>query len=188
MRRRLTDAEPEVETPTGVRIRAFVPGRDEENLLAVNNAAFADHPEQGTWTLRDVAVREREDWFDPAGLLLAERIEDGELLGFHWTKVHGEGDSAIGEIYVLGVAPAAQGPQTRRSADRRRIGVSTRPRARQGHALRRRVQHPSRPAVHPGGVPAVDHRRQLSTGPHTLTTPSGPAHTSGHRQGFVIRM
>lgn len=109
MRRRLTDAEPEVETPTGVRIRAFVPGRDEENLLAVNNAAFADHPEQGTWTLRDVAVREREDWFDPAGLLLAERIEDGELLGFHWTKVHGEGDSAIGEIYVLGVAPAAQG-------------------------------------------------------------------------------
>lgn len=109
MRRRLTDTEPEVETPPQVRIRAFVPGRDEEALLAVNNAAFADHPEQGKWTLRDVAVRERESWFDPAGLLLAERTEDAELLGFHWTKVHGEGDSAIGEIYVLGVAPAAQG-------------------------------------------------------------------------------
>ncbi|MFD0557695.1 mycothiol synthase [Stackebrandtia endophytica] len=109
MRRNLTDAEPEVQTPEEVRVRAFVPGRDEERLLAVNNAAFADHPEQGTWTLRDVAVRERESWFDPAGLLLAERVADGELLGFHWTKVHGEGDSAIGEIYVLGVAPAAQG-------------------------------------------------------------------------------
>lgn len=109
MRRRLTDADDVDIAVDGVRIRSFVPGRDETRLLAVNNAAFADHPDQGGWTVRDIAVREREDWFDAEGLLLAERESDGELLGFHWTKVHGSGDSAIGEVYVLGVAPAAQG-------------------------------------------------------------------------------
>ncbi|MGH8793609.1 MAG: mycothiol synthase [Stackebrandtia sp.] len=109
MRRHLGDNEPEAAAPDGVRIRAFAPGRDEQKLLTVNNAAFADHPEQGGWTLRDVAMREREDWFDPTGLLLAERVDDAEILGFHWTKVHGSGTAAIGEIYVLGVHPEAQG-------------------------------------------------------------------------------
>jgi mycothiol synthase len=30
----------------------------------------------------------------------------GELLGFHWTKVH---SPTLGEVYVVGVDPAAQG-------------------------------------------------------------------------------
>lgn len=109
MRRHLTDADGDTEPAAGITIRSFVPGRDETRLLEVNNAAFADHPDQGGWTVRDIAMREREDWFDPEGLLLAERDVDGQVLGFHWTKVHGSGDSAIGEIYVLGVAPEAQG-------------------------------------------------------------------------------
>ena len=45
-----------------------------------------------------------EPWFDPAGFLLADRA--GELLGYHWTKIHPDG---LGEVYVLGIAPAAQG-------------------------------------------------------------------------------
>ena len=90
--------------PAGVRLRPFVVGRDEDAWLAVNAAAFAHHPEQGGWTRADLDARESESWFDPAGLLLAER--DGELLGFHWTKRH---NAALGEVYVIAVAPAAQG-------------------------------------------------------------------------------
>lgn len=90
--------------PDGVTVRTFEPGRDEDAWLAVNAAAFAHHPEQGRMTRDDLDAREAEDWFDPAGFLLAER--DGELLGFHWTKRHPD---AAGEVYVLGIAPAAQG-------------------------------------------------------------------------------
>ncbi|MDQ1702533.1 MAG: mycothiol synthase [Frankiaceae bacterium] len=96
--------------PAHTSLRSFVPGDDEVALLAVNNAAFVDHPDQGKWQLADLLGREREPWFDPAGLLLLEL--DGRLAGFVWTKVHGTGASGhthdpVGEIYVLGVAPWA---------------------------------------------------------------------------------
>ncbi|MEE1620598.1 mycothiol synthase [Zafaria sp. Z1313] len=101
--------------PDGVTLRAFVPGQDEEAWLAANAAAFADHAEQGSLTRRDLLARMDEDWFDPAGFLLAVDAGD-RILGFHWTKVHpavasrttGE-HSAIGEVYVVGVVPQAQG-------------------------------------------------------------------------------
>jgi mycothiol synthase len=96
--------------PAGVTIRTFRPGADEEAWLAVNRRAFAHHPEQGSWTLADLRLRESEAWFDPAGFFLAER--DGRLAGFHWTKVHpdgGDGGGPIGEVYVLGVDPGQQG-------------------------------------------------------------------------------
>ncbi|GAA2016563.1 mycothiol synthase [Pseudokineococcus marinus] len=95
----------------GVRLRSFEPGRDEEAWLAVNARAFADHPEQGAWTLDDVRAREAEPWFDAAGLLLAEDERTGALLGSHWTKTTPaeEGGAPVGEVYVVGVAPSAQG-------------------------------------------------------------------------------
>ena len=49
-----------------------------------------------------------EPWFDPDGLFLAFDDSSGELLGFHWTKVHAE-HPGLGEVYVVGVDPAAQG-------------------------------------------------------------------------------
>nr|WP_281176323.1 mycothiol synthase [Pseudonocardia acaciae] len=106
MRRSLDTPEiPEPELQPGVRLRTFVVGADEAEFLRVNNAAFDWHPEQGGWDIEQVKVREAEPWFDPAGFLLAVD-ENDRLLGYHWTKVHPEG---IGEVYVLGVDPAAQG-------------------------------------------------------------------------------
>jgi mycothiol synthase len=108
--------------PDGVTLRSFRPEEDVDNWLAVNNRAFADHPDQGRWTRQDLCTRVAEPWFDPEGFLLAERTGTGDLLGFHWTKVHGEirdhphpdgttphQHDPIGEVYVLGVDPAAQG-------------------------------------------------------------------------------
>jgi mycothiol synthase len=112
MRRPLdgVEADPHPALPDGVTVATFRPGTDEGAWLAVNARAFASHPEQGRWTAEDLALREAEAWFDPAGFFLAWR--GAELLGSHWTKVHpaGEaGDEPIGEIYVLGIDPAAQG-------------------------------------------------------------------------------
>ncbi|CAM5244379.1 mycothiol synthase [Streptomyces fumanus] len=106
MRRPLTGLDlPDPVLPEGVSVRPFVPGRDEPAWLAVNAAAFAHHPEQGSLTLRDLEDREAEPWFDPEGFFLAFRGE--ELIGFHWTKVHQA--EQLGEVYVVGVAPGAQG-------------------------------------------------------------------------------
>ncbi len=91
--------------PDGVTVRAFEPGRDEAALVEVNRAAFDWHPEQGSLSVADVEAAEAEPWFDPAGLFLAVDADD-RLLGFHWTKVH---PGAVGEVYVVGVDPRAQG-------------------------------------------------------------------------------
>lgn len=106
---------PAAEMPPGYRLRRFVPGQDEEAWLAANAAAFVDHAEQGSMTRADLLARMDEDWFDPEGFLIAE-AGDGSIAGFHWTKVHPPlKDSAtgahqsLGEVYVVGVVPAAQG-------------------------------------------------------------------------------
>lgn len=111
MRRNLADPLPEVTVADGVEMRTFAPG-DERALLEVNAAAFANHPEQGAMSLSDLRQRMAERWFDPAGLFLAWRgpSSSDELVGFHWTKVHStDTDVPFGEVYVVGVAPSAQG-------------------------------------------------------------------------------
>ena len=94
--------------PDGISIRSYAGAPDDAELLRVNNAAFATHPEQGGWTATDLAERRAEQWFDPEGLFLAFDTQTDALLGFHWTKVHPE-QPGLGEVYVVGVDPSVQG-------------------------------------------------------------------------------
>jgi mycothiol synthase len=109
------DPDPRPSLPADVTVRPFRAGEDEAAWLRVNARAFSWHPEQGRMSADDLALREAEPWFDPEGFLMAWRgdpDDGGELLGFHWTKVHPAGaaaDEPVGEIYVLGVDPEAQG-------------------------------------------------------------------------------
>jgi mycothiol synthase len=105
-------------------VRPFRVGLDEQAWLELNARAFGDLPDQGGWTLAALSAREHQPWFDPAGFLLHE--EGGRLLAFCWTKLHVTATTSngaarsggmattglaplIGEIYVIGVDPSAQG-------------------------------------------------------------------------------
>lgn len=91
----------------GVATRSFVPGRDEADWVATNNAAFADHREQGGWTVERVVEIEDEPWFDPDGFRIHDR--DGRMAGFCWTKVHDDIEPPGGEIFVIAVHPDFHG-------------------------------------------------------------------------------
>lgn len=131
MRRSLVTSLPEAPLPAGVHLRTFLPGIDDDAWLAVNTAAFADLPDQGGWTIDDLQRRMSESWFDASGFLVATD-ERGDIVGFHWTKVHGgahahgdddhtrlhaegvdhshgHGHEPMGEVYVIGIDPARQG-------------------------------------------------------------------------------
>ncbi|WP_269811100.1 mycothiol synthase [Kineosporia rhizophila] len=104
LRRPMGDELPAPVLPEGVTLRTFRPGEDDEAWLRVNARAFSWHPEQGRMTQADLDARKAEPWFDPAGFFVAEA--DGRMIGFHWTKVHPEGE---GEVYAVGVDPDRHG-------------------------------------------------------------------------------
>jgi mycothiol synthase len=106
--RRSLNGLPPTTMPAGIILRTYAGPGDDAELLRVNNAAFSWHPEQGGWTPDDLAERRAEPWFDAAGLFLAIDENTGRLAGFHWTKVHLD-QPGLGEVYVLGVDPSAQG-------------------------------------------------------------------------------
>ena len=100
--------------PTGLEVhiatRAFQPGADDRAWLQVNNRAFAEHGEQGGWTIDTFSQRQQEDWFDPDGFRILEL--EGRMAGFCWTKVHEPTEPAadrLGEIYVIAVDPDFHG-------------------------------------------------------------------------------
>jgi mycothiol synthase len=92
-----------------VETRPFVPGRDDEAWVDVNNRAFAGHPEQGAWTVAQLHERLKADWVDVNGFLVADAPGSDRLLGSCWTKVHRSADPVLGEIYIISVDPERHG-------------------------------------------------------------------------------
>ncbi|MET9199958.1 mycothiol synthase [Gordonia sp. NPDC003585] len=98
---------PDLVVDDSIVLRTYAGESDDAEILRVNNAAFDWHPEQGGWSLAQITERTSAPWFDPQGLFLAfDAAAPDTLLGFHWTKQH---DAELGEVYIVGVDPAAQG-------------------------------------------------------------------------------
>ena len=89
--------------------RPFVPGRDEAAWVETNNRAFADHTEQGGWTVAELRERMQADWVDLDGFLVADDPDGPGLIGACWTKVHQGSEPVLGEIYVIDVDPRHHG-------------------------------------------------------------------------------
>jgi len=98
---------PTESVPDGITLRTY--SRDDADaIIEVNARAFAPHPEQGSMERADFDRRTSSDWFDPAGLFVAE--QDGRIVGFHWTKVEHLPEGGLrGEVYVVAIHPASQG-------------------------------------------------------------------------------
>ena len=93
--------------PERTFIRTFRPG-DEVQWRRVNNAAFDWHPEQGRQSAEAYAELIKSPDFKPEDVFFA--VRDEQILGFHHTKMHIHHPSGlrVGEVYVIGVDPAAQ--------------------------------------------------------------------------------
>ena len=103
------DELPSTVLPAGYAIRTFDPTRDQDAWLRLHNDVFADHPENGTWSLADLEARLRQPWFAAHDFLVAER--DGVMVGFNWLKrvLEAPPDRPEGEIYIIGVADSERG-------------------------------------------------------------------------------
>ena len=161
------DPDPHPALPPGSR-GDLPAGPRRGRLAARQRPRLRAPPRAGPLDPRDLELREAEPWFDPAGFLLAWRGDGRRLLGSHWTKVHpaGEaGDEPIGEIYVLGIDPDAQGMRLGRAlTDLGLAHLRARGLAR-GPALRRGGQHRRRPAVRAQRFHPVHGRRLLAARP-----------------------
>jgi len=94
--------------PAGITIRDFEPGTDDDAWLYVNNRAFANHPEQGSWIEATLQRRLAEDWFDPSLFVLA--FDAHGLAGFNWCKFPANpAEPDVGEIWVIGTDPRMAG-------------------------------------------------------------------------------
>ncbi len=93
--------------PSDLEIRAFNASTDASSFLAANNAAFTGHPEQGVWSLSTLHERLSSPWFDPQLFLV--HVEDDLVVAWCWCKVEVSVRPTVGEIYVIGTHPQAQG-------------------------------------------------------------------------------
>jgi hypothetical protein len=91
----------ELVTASQLQVREGTCQRVAQRIVDMNNAAFADHPDQGELSNDDVLARMKAEWFDP-DLLFIATDETGFDRGFVWLK-HAA-DRPV-ELYVVGVIP-----------------------------------------------------------------------------------
>ena len=122
LRRPLADVIPDrARLPDGVTLRPFVPGPDEDAWLAVNARAFAAPPRAGPLDRPRTCgcARPSRGSTRPASCSpAATTARCSASTGPRCTRRRRR--PPIGEVYVLGVDPAAQGAAARAGADRRR--------------------------------------------------------------------
>ena len=94
---------PDAPLPPGISVRSHVERADDAGVIAALEAAFGGSEDAG-WNEHRLAVRRALRWYRADDLLVAESA-DG-IVGVHWTKQRGD---RVGEVYVLGIAPVAQG-------------------------------------------------------------------------------
>lgn len=149
-----------VQAPPGVRLRTL--GREETGAwLALSNAAFPGHPENGGWTNEGLAWRLASPWTALDRFVVAADAVTDRLLGGVWTKVMpGSGEA---ELYVVAVHPdwtgrgvPGPGPGGTASPDGLRTagGLAVRrlrQRRRLGPVRHGRLRHPSRGPLFRGG-------------------------------------
>jgi len=90
--------------PATRMLRSSDDSKDTESVLAINRAAFSEHREAASLDMAEFEDLLDQPGLGPEGFLVME--EDGELLGFCWTRVHTTGD---GEIFRIAVSPHVQG-------------------------------------------------------------------------------
>ncbi|MCW2779081.1 MAG: GCN5-related N-acetyltransferase [Frankiales bacterium] len=105
--RRPLDDLPEHRCHDGVLLRRLQvdDDADRDAWLALTNAAFEGHPDQGGWTRSDLDWRLGTAWTDGVRFPVAQD-HDGLVAGV-WTKV--EPGSPVGELHVVAVHPRAHG-------------------------------------------------------------------------------
>jgi mycothiol synthase len=111
MRRSLLSTLSDFEINKKFVLTTFQGEKDSQDILNINKNAFINLPDQAAWSISDLNLRIKEDWFDPNGLAIL-RTTTNQPVGFCWTKVHGHhshGHQPIGELYVLAVINEFQG-------------------------------------------------------------------------------
>jgi mycothiol synthase len=107
MRRSLMTPISKPEFPAELAITKFDFDSHLEGWLEANKTAFANHPEQGSWSESSLKLRINEEWFRSEDFHVV--IKGKEIVAYVWTKVDPTNRAAkLGEIYIVGVVPEWQ--------------------------------------------------------------------------------
>lgn len=104
--RQLVAPLPAPAVPQGLVLRTLDTRSDADRdaWLALSNAAFAGHPENGGWDRTEVDWRMQAGWTS-GGCFPVLQDTSGRLVAGVWTKLE---DVRFGELYVVAVAPEHQ--------------------------------------------------------------------------------